>query len=650
MTYENTEAAGKGGSVWKKADDALAALSMSFTAVGSTVVASFMLFIFVDVLSRKFLSVPLNGVAEFVAYSIVACIFCQLGAAIRNGKMIATDFIMGAWEARRPVLAEGTKAIYYAIAFLLMARIVTWLGDDAWSAWVDGEYSGAVGAFQMPLWPFKLVTALGAIIAAAEAFRVLALNTAGLCRSLSRGNAREQGLVGLIVFIAVCALFVLAMAYGDLTRIQLGFLAFAGLFALVACGMPVAFSLIAMSFIAIWAIRSNVSVADNAMGLAASGTVRSFEFGVVPLFVMMGLVLDRADVGREAFRVAVFLLSGIRGGLANATVAANAVFAAITGSSIASAAVFSRIAVPPMVEAGYSKRFAVGVVAGSSILGMLIPPSILLIIYGLIAEASVGALFVAAIVPGVLLAACFCLLNIALVSFFPKFVGTPMPGLDGERMSFGEICRNLAPVFFLILLVMGGIYGGVFSPTEAGAIGALGACVIAAARRRLTWDTVKSVVLETGFITASILFLIISASLYSRMLALSSIPNSMTEFISALNLSLIGFCLAYMVLVILLGMILDSVSILLIVLPIALPVVSAFGGDPIWFGIISIIAVEVGLLTPPFGLSVFVVKGSLPDGFASLGDIFAGVAPYVVTMILFIILLILVPGIALVLL
>ncbi|MCB1492233.1 MAG: TRAP transporter large permease subunit [Rhodobiaceae bacterium] len=609
-----------------------------------------MLLIFVDVMSRKFLSLPLNGVADFVAYSIVACIFCQLGATIRNGRMIATDFIMGGWEQNRPVLARGAKAIYYLIAFLLLIRIVSWLGKDAVSAWSDGEYSGAVGAFQMPLWPFKLVTLLGSVIAAAEIFRLLAINAADLRKHLTNGHDRQRGLIGLGLFIAVCIAFVLTMAYGDLSRIQLGFLAFAGLFALVACGMPVAFSLIAMSFVAIWAIRHNISIADNAMGLAASGTVRSFEFGVVPLFVMMGLVLDRADVGRDAFRVAVFLLSGVRGGLANATVAANAVFAAITGSSIASAAVFSRIAVPPMVEAGYNRRFAVGLVAGSSVLGMLIPPSILLIIYGLIAEASVGALFVAAIVPGVLLAVCFGLLNIVLVSFFPKFAGKPVAALGEERMTLGEIIRNLAPVIFLILLVMGGIYGGVFSPTEAGAIGALGAFVIAGARRRLNWETMKGVVLETGVITASILFLIIAASLYSRMLALSSIPNAMTQFISSLDLSLVGFCLAYMVLVILLGMILDSVSILLIVLPIALPVIGAFGGDPIWFGIVTIIAVEVGLLTPPFGLSVFVVKGSLPEGFASLGDIFAGVTPYVITMILFIILLILVPGIALVLL
>lgn len=650
MTHAENNAGPDTSPIWRKVDRMVAGLSFGLTAAGSTAIASFMLLICADVVLRKSLSLPLNGVAEFVAYAIVACVFCQLGATIREGKLIAADFIMAGWECDRPVLAEGAKIFFYVLAVVLLFRMLLWLGEDAAKAWTEAEYAGAIGAFQLLLWPFKFVTAIGALVAIVEAIRTLLCRGAALRCTLKCGALRDNGLVGLIVLLVVAGLFVLVLAYGDLSRTQIGFLAFAGLFALVACGMPVAFALIAMSFVAIWAIRNDIGIADNAMGLAASGTVRSFEFGVVPLFVIMGLVLDRADVGRDAFRVAVVLLRGVRGGLANATVAANAVFAAITGSSIASAAVFSRIAVPPMVEAGYSSRFAVGVVAGSSVLGMLIPPSLLLIIYGLVAETSVGALFIAAIVPGVLLAFCFGVLNATLVTFARGFTGDPLPNVTGETMTPWQIAHSLAPVAFLIFLVMGGIYGGFFSPTEAGAIGALGAFLIAAARRKLTWETVKSVVLETGYITASILFLIIAASLYSRMLALSSIPTGMTQFISSLNLSLVGFCLAYMALVVLLGMILDSVSILLIVLPIALPVISALGGDLVWFGIVTIISVEIGLLTPPFGLSVFVVKGSLPDGFVSLGDIFAGVAPYVVTMVLFTVLLILVPGIALILL
>lgn len=635
--------------LFRALDRTVGGVSFGLTVAGSATITSFMLLVFADVVLRKFFNMPLFGVAEFVAYAIVAAIFFQLGATLRHGKLITADFLMIAWE-RRPILTEGLKALYFIIAIVLLGRILNWLAADAYNAWVRGEYAGAVGAFQLPLWPFKLATAIGALVAISEAMLVLARHVEAFVRATRSGDAWRNGLAGLAVTLILAALVAALFAYGDLTRVQLGLLAFIALFVLVACGMPVAFALIFMSFVAIWAIRNNIAIADSAMGIAAAGAVRSFEFGVVPLFVLMGLVLDRADVGRDAFRVAVLLLRRVRGGLANATVAANAVFAAITGSSIASAAVFSRIAVPPMVEAGYTRRFAVGVVAGSSILGMLIPPSLLLIIYGLVAETSVGALFIAAIVPGVLLALCFGLLNIFLVTFARKFTGDPSPQAGTEDMSIGAMLSNLAPIGFLIFLVMGGIYGGFFSPTEAGAIGALGAFLIAALRRRLDWATIRSVVIETGYITSSILFLIVAASLYSRMLALSSIPTQMTQFIGSQELTLIAFCLVYMLLVMLLGMILDSVSILLIVIPIALPVVHALGGDPVWFGIVTIIAVEIGLLTPPFGLSVFVVKGALPDRFASLGDIFLGVAPYVVAMILFTILLILVPGIALVLL
>lgn len=635
--------------LWRVANSTIGGLSFGLTVAASVTIASFMLVIFADVVMRKFFSRPIFGVAEFVAYAIVAAIFFQLGSTMRNGKLIAADFLMAGWE-KRPVLSEGLKTIFYLISVLLLARIVSWLVGDAYSAWTSGDYAGAVGAFQMPLWPFKLATAIGAIVAICEAILILLRHVAGFYRAISAGALWKNGLRGLLIFLALAALVFGLLVYGDLSRMQLGALAFAVLFALVACGMPVAFALIATSFVAIWAIRNNIDIAGSAMGISAAGTVRSFEFGVVPLFVMMGLVLDRADVGRDAFRVAVVLLRKVRGGLANATVAANAVFAAITGSSIASAAVFSRIAVPPMVEAGYSKRFAVGVVAGSSVLGMLIPPSLLLIIYGLVAETSVGALFIAAIVPGILLAFCFGVLNVTLVTFAKKFVGDPDTDIDVENMTLREILANLAPIGFLIFLVMGGIYGGFFSPTEAGAIGALGAFLIAAVRKKLNWQTVKEVVLSAGYITSSILFLIVAASLYSRMLALSSIPSQMAMFIGSQQLTLVGFCLAYMLLVLMLGMILDSVSILLIVLPVALPVVTALGGDLTWFGIVTIVSVEMGLLTPPFGLAVFVVKGSLPDNFVSLGDIFIGVAPYVVTMLLFTVLLILVPGIALVLL
>jgi len=210
--------------------------------------------------------------------------------------------------------------------------------------------------------------------------------------------------------------------------------------------------------------------------------------------------------------------------------------------------------------------------------------------------------------------------------------------------------HGLGPVIFVVTVVMGGIYGGIFSPTEAGAAGAFGALLVALARRSLSWIELKQLILETGAITSGLLFLMIAASVYGRMLSMSTIPMQAANLISALNLSLIVFVILYVIIVIILGMILDSVSILLIMLPIALPIISLLGGDPIWFGIITVIAVEIGLLTPPFGLSVYVVKASLPDNFASLGEIFAAAAPFVFVMLIVTLLLIFFPWLTTVLL
>ncbi len=631
----------------RRADRAGGALSFALSVVGSITIASTMFLVTADVLSRAFFNTSLPGVADFVANAIVACVFVLLGGAVRSERLISAEFLMAGWTQRSPVLANGAKALFALAALALMWRASAWLIADFERAWRTNAYAGAIGAFQMALWPFKLATVVGAVVAMAECARAAFLS--GRAAALG-ARAREQGARALAIFALIVAAFVSWMLLGAHTPVAVGVLAFIGLFFLVACGMPVAFALIAMSFLGIWLARGNVTVATNGLGLALSSSVRSFEFGVIPLFIMMGLLLERAGVGRDAFQVAVVLLRKVKGGLGIATVAANAVFAAITGSSIASAAVFSRIAVQPMVDAGHTRRFAVGVIAGSSVLGMLIPPSLLLIVYGLLAEASIGSLFIAAILPGVLLAVVFAALNLVMAWCFPDFVGRTVAAVDAPTMPASEMLARLGPVVFLIALVMGGIYGGFFSPTEAGATGAFGALIVILFRRRLTTEAARDVVLQTGYIAAGILFLMMAANLYARMLTLSTIPMQATQLIGALDLTLVGFVLLYLVLVVLLGMILDSVSIMLIILPIAVPIVAALGGDLIWFGIVTVVAIEIGLLTPPFGLSVFVVKSSLPEGFASLGDIFVGAAPFVVATTLFTILLIFYPPLSLALL
>ena len=412
--------------------------------------------------------------------------------------------------------------------------------------------------------------------------------------------------------------------------------------------VPVAFCLV--SVLGVWAIKGSYVQAATLLALAASDAVSAYDFGVIPLFVLMGLLVSVADLGRDAFVAANVLLGRVRGGLGIATVAANAVFAAVTGVSIASAAVFTKVAVPEMIRLGYKPRFAVGVVAGSSVLGMLIPPSLLLIIYGLLSQQSIGDLFIAGIVPGLLLAFVFILMIVAIAYLMPRLMYEHRA--EDEQVSELSVRGALLLLLPLLLLagaVIGGIYAGWFTATESGAIGALGAFILALARRKLSWAGVWRVLVETGQVTVSILFVIIAANIYTRLIALSGLPNALNDAVVTAHLGFVGLLLIYSLLVLLMGTILDGISIMLIVVPMFLPLLAPYNVDLIWFGIVTVIAVEVGLLTPPFGLSVFVIKSTLADPRITLGDIFRGAAPFAAAMVLVLLLIIFMPRIATVL-
>lgn len=436
--------------------------------------------------------------------------------------------------------------------------------------------------------------------------------------------------------------------------LDIGLLSMVAIVVLIYAGMHVAIALCLVSLIGVWAIKGNFVLAETLLALAASDAVSSYEFGVVPLFVLMGLLVSVAGIGRDTFVAANVLLRGIRGGLGVATVVANAAFAAVTGISIASAAVFTKIAVPEMLRLGYRPRFAVGVVAGSSILGMLIPPSLLLIIFGLLAEQSIGDLFIAGIVPGLLLAAAFCAMIMLYAYFAPDKIqeasGARIQANARDDLTVASALFSLLPMIGLVALVMGGIYAGWFTPTESGAIGALGALVLAIARRCLTLASTWRVLTETGYVTVSILFLIIAANIYSRLLAMSGLPQALDSWVTATQMSFYTLLIAYVLIVVVMGTLIDGVSIMLIMVPMFLQPLASYDVNLIWFGIITVIAVEIGLLTPPFGLSVYVIKSTLDDKRISLNDMFIGAAPYAIIMFLVLLLIIFVPGIALVLL
>ena len=425
-----------------------------------------------------------------------------------------------------------------------------------------------------------------------------------------------------------------------MTPVEIGALSVAAIVAMVYLGVYIPVALGLVSFVSIWLISGKSILAFNFLKIAVSDGVTEYAFATIPLFTVMGLLVSRAGLGTDIYTVLNRAFRFVTGGVGMATVGANAVFAAVTGSSIASASVFTRIAVPEMRKLNYNKRFAVGVVAGSSVLGMIIPPSAMLIIYSFVAEQSVGDMFLAGVVPGLILTAAYIAWIFIAGRLKPSYLGAEINSTTEEPLSLCEILDKTVPIVILISIVLGGIYTGWLTPVEAGAAGALAALIIAFLRRRITWRGLWETAIETGHITASILFLITMASLYSRMLGYAGLPNELNTVLETYNLGFVEVMVIYVVMMLFLGTLLDTASIILIVVPLFITLVESMGMSLVWFGIITVIGAEIGLLTPPLGISCFVIKASLNDPDVSLKDVFIGAFPFAVIMLLVLIILI----------
>lgn len=620
-------------------------ISDPFAHASAALIFAIVAMITTDVASRSLLDAPIRGVTELVSLIIPMIVFLALPKLFIDDKLIRSDVLLRMLARRSAASARIMQCMFHLVGSAIAFAIAIPSAAAFVYAYRSAEFLGVEGDFTVPVWPAKLAIVLGAGV-----LGTLCLHAAW---RLAAAHVREQTgrsrgvaiAVGLLVVCGVAA--AVGLMFGLDGRAAVGLAAIVSLFILIYAGMPVAFALAITATLGTAGIKNNAGIAIDTVALVADSTVSQYVFAAVPLFVLMGLVVGAADIGRDSLQAAHWLLRRLKGGLGVATVAANAVFAAITGISIASAAIFSRIAVPPLVEHGFTPRFSVGLVAGSSVLGMLIPPSLLLIVYGLIAEVSISRLFLAAIVPGLILTVAFAVGVILAASYEPSFAVTRSIARNtDDTISARSAIWKTLPVAALILIVLGGIYGGVFTPTEAGAIGSLAAIILALVMRRTNIKSIGVLLGAAATSSASILFLIIAASAFAVTLTLSGIPTYLSDQIAGAELGLATYASGYLVVLIILGMILDSTSILLIMVPLALPTIQALGGDLVWFGIISVIGVEIGLLTPPLGLSVYAIKASLEDETISLNDIFIGALPFTLIMLAVTIALIAYPRLA----
>ncbi len=426
-----------------------------------------------------------------------------------------------------------------------------------------------------------------------------------------------------------------------MTPVEIGIISVIAIVLLIYLGLHIPVALGMVSFVTIWVVSDRPILAVNFVRQAIGDSVTEYEFATIPLFTFMGLLVSKAGLGAEIYQVMNQVFRRVRGGIGMATVGANGVFAAVTGSSIASASVFTRISVPEMLRFNYNPRFAVGVVAGSSVLGMIIPPSAMLIIYSFVSEQSVGDMFLAGVVPGIVLTIAYIVAIILMSRFTSGFVGGQVErDSDAVLMTLMDVAGKTLPIVILIVVVLGGIYTGWLTPVEAGAAGSLVALIIALVRRRMTLRAFWEALLETGHITASILFLITTASLYSRMLGFVDLPNELNAFLAANEFGFFWIMVCYVLLMLFLGTLLDTASIILIVVPLFIDIIEPMGLSLVWFGIVTVIGAEIGLLTPPLGISCFVIKTTLNDDRIALKDVFLGALPFAFVMLLVLILII----------
>jgi tripartite ATP-independent transporter DctM subunit len=417
-------------------------------------------------------------------------------------------------------------------------------------------------------------------------------------------------------------------------------LGFVALFALMLLRVPVG---MAMGLVGVTGFASIVGglPALKMVGQTSMRTVADYAFGVIPMFLVMGAIVAASGMSRELFRAANTFAGHLRGGLGIATIAACAGFAAISGSSVATAATFSTVAYPEMRQFDYPRSFSTGVIAAGGTLGAMFPPSTVLAVYGLITEQDIGKLFIAGILPG-LLAVTMYMLTIGAI-------GLARPGFlpAGRRSSWHERFAALREVWAPLLLfffVIGGLYGGVFTPTEAGGMGAGGAFVISVLRRRLTGPQLLQSLLHATRTAAAIFTVLIGALLFGYFLTVTQTPQKVTELLSGLGLGRYGVLALIMVMYLVLGCLMDALAMIILTVPIIFPVVTTLAFDPIWFGVIIVMTVELGLIHPPVGMNVFVIKSVVPE--VSFLTIFSGVLPFIVTDILRLVILIAFPVIA----
>lgn len=603
--------------------------------LGQAILVVMMLFTAADVLLRYVFNKPITGGIELTEFMMAIVVAIALAyTAVRKGH-IATDFVILKLPPRTGAVINSVTCL----ASIGVFALITW-----WSLIYAGNLraSEAVSSnWYIPVYPFVYIFALGSAVICL----ILILNLVQYLAQVT-AETRNRIRVALLV-VVVLALALLALPIwgsGLVPRIHpltAGFIGVIAMVIILFLGMAVATTMALAGFLGMVYI-SGVNAGFIMMGTSPYATSSAYNNSVIPLFVLMGAFCFYAGLSRDLYYAAYKWFGHLPGGLAMATVGACAAFAAVSGSSVATASTMGTVALPEMKKYKYDAALATGCVAAGGTLGILIPPSVPMVIYGIITEQSIGKLFLAGFIPGIIVAAVYIL----TIYFVCK--RNPLLGLPGPSSTLKEklvSVKGTWAVLVLFLLVIGGLYLGVFTATEAAGVGAFGAFLFAVGTRRLSWHGFKASLVESMETSGMSIFILIGGVIFGYFLAVTRVPFELANLVSSWEVNRYFILLGVIFVYLFLGCIMSALAMIIITVPVFFPIITTLGFDPIWFGIIITRLVEVGQITPPVGVSVFVIKGVSKD--VPLYTVFRGIIPFLISDVFIFILLIALPEVVL---
>jgi C4-dicarboxylate transporter DctM subunit len=584
-----------------------------------------------DTFLRDVFNHPLPGVYELHSMLIVGVLYLGMAYVQSQRSHIKMDLLTSKLSPANNLLLQ---ALGDAI-FLCISGLITWkMGLETWTAFRTGDFF--FGVVKFPLWPAKLAITLGMATVSLRLISDIVQSPLWQSSSGISPKRRYFSLSALILIFAIIFAGVIIVNSLGLSAATVGVICLVFFLFQLFIGVPVAASMAFIGVFGIW-MMTDVSAALGIAGTVPYSSAAEYTMTVLPLFVVMGIFAGLAGFAEKGFDLAKRWLENIKGGVVYATVIGSTIFAAATGSGAASCTVLTKLTLPEMLRHGVKKGMAIGVIASASTLAIMIPPSTSFVIYAMLTGNSIGKLLIAGIIPGLIGAALIMIMVYLRCRFDPTQVKKVSVASSSWKERFSAI-PGAWGIVMVIVIIIGGIFTGFFTPTEAGAIGAFVTFLAVIILKRKNRREIPGVLKDSAGITSTILFILVGGIMFGNMLSISRLPAMMSEWIVGLNVPPIAVLIIIMFIYFILGCLMDSLSIMIITLPIIYPLIIKLGFNPIWFGVLMIQNLEISVVTPPYGMNLFILKGLLKD--TSMGEIFRAaswfVAPMVVTMAIYI--------------